>query len=66
MLTLSLSKISSPASPVVGERSPREEAAGDPESPPPLFLGPRSPQEPLGRQETHIPFLGDTACPQAG
>lgn len=53
-------------SPVVGQRSPREEAARDPESPPSLFLGPRSSQEPPGGQESCIPFLGDAACPPAG
>lgn len=52
--------------PVVAELSSGEEAAGDPEGPAPLLLGPRTAQDPAAGQETHIPLLGNTARPQAG
>ena len=52
--------------PVIAELSSREQAAGDPESSPPLFHGPNSAQNLAECQKTHVPFLGNTACPQTG
>lgn len=52
--------------PALAGRSSGDEAAGDPESPPPLLHRPESAEDPAAGQDTHFPFLGHTAGPQTG
>lgn len=52
--------------PAAAELPPGEAAAGDPEGAAPLLPGPGTAQDAAAGQETHVPFLGNTARPQAG